>query len=207
MRKNLNYLVVLLFPLLFTCCQDRQKINTYNSNQSVKNDTLIPFSIELVKKLENKIEWSRIEFDSVTSQKARIHRPIFYLCEKNDFVESVDIDLYKYFTKKELNRLNVHPIDSGIIKKYGVVNLNTVRYWYEESERLRLEDSEAVIPLSFHWYFGVSGPILSGNGKYIYLEIFESNADKSVFWVYVFKKERSHWKRFYVKRIGVKAAL
>lgn len=162
MRKNLNYLIVLLFPLFFAGCRDPQKIKANDLNPSIEKDALISFSIDLVKKLDNRIQWYRVEFDSVTSQKVRIHRPIFYLCEKNDFVESVDsIDLFKYFTKKEFDQLKIHPIDSGITKRYGVVNTNTIRYWYEESEHLLLEDSSAVIPPSFQWYFGVSVPVLS----------------------------------------------
>ena len=191
--------------LLFTSCNDPQKINKKNTGVLFEKDTLISFSIELVERLDDRIEWNRIEFDSVTSEIVTIHRPIYYLSDKNDFEESVnDIDLLKYFTKDELSKSTVHPLSPVILKKYGFVNANTVRYWYKEYERFQLEDTHALIPASFQWYFSVSEPILSENGKYIYMEIFESNIDRESFWVYVLKKEKGIWKRFYVKEIKVK---
>lgn len=198
--------MILLFSLFFLGCKNQKRINVNDDSKPLlESDTLVSFSIELVKKLDNKIEWSRIEFDSITSQKVRIHRPVFNLCEKNDFVESVeDIDLFRYFTKEELNHLKVHPLDSTVIKKYGSVNADKIRDWHVESERLLLENPKTVIPPSFQWYFSISGPVLSKNGKHIYLEIFESNINKSAFWVYIFEKEKNTWKIFHVKEITVK---
>lgn len=205
---------ILVLGLSFILVDCRNQSKTSVDPLSAENDTLIPFVVDLVKKMDNKIQWERMEYDSLAFQTVKIHRPICSISDKNEFVESVeDIDLLKYFTKEELSRPKHDSLDIEIIKRYNSiggrvieVDYNMIKYWYEESDRLLSDNPNAVIPPSFQWYFSVSEPVLSKDEKYIYFEFLECNNDKEAFWVYVFKKENTGWKRFYVKRIGVKIA-
>lgn len=205
------YIIVGMLFILMSCQQQKEAPGKIDG-QLTENDSLTLFAINLIKKLDNRIKWTRAEFDSLTSKRTEIHRPVCSAYDKNAFVESVrSIDLSKYFAKGELNEFKPGVLGPEIIKRYNSVgdeityiNSNTIKYWYQESDRLMHHDPGAEIPPSFHWYFSVSKPILSKCGQYIYLELFECNSDREVFWIYIFKKENHIWKRLYVKETKVK---
>lgn len=211
MNQNFYCLFILALSFVFSNCQEQKAVRVKNV-VPVENDSLIPFTIELVKSLDNKIKWSRNEFDSTTSKNIEIHRPIFFMLDKLSQTESIEeIDLFKYFTEEELSQAKYDTLDFNIVKRYNSVNnnvieinWNTSKFWFEETDRLRHDNPKEPLPPSFQWYFSISKPVLAKNGKCIYFELFECNIDRESIWVYIFRKENGVWNKFYVNESKIK---
>lgn len=207
-RVGINILIVLFFA---SCGQgeidkpDKEK----QDPEPVVCDTILPLTIELLKNDVYMTEFEGIEmpqtlrftmsiYNSETKESSELQIPFsnstFNKLSGNTKYNGVDLDTI--FVNTELQSYTSIPVLNECIN-WKIITTDTMKYWNDQYQDEVKKDINFNMPREWFRYYGISTPVISNSGEYIYVEI-----DKycwglcSQGFSYLFRKVNGTWTCF-----------
>jgi len=180
-------LYILIILLIFCSCESKKEILAQKDghSNSINNcDTLISFTIELLKNDKYEIDYEGIKLPEMihfthskysdSGEKSTIQIPFYdsTIQKKSTFTRFDDLDIDTIFTANDLKNYSSKSLSRNCIN-WKVINSDTIKNWDLKWKEKNKKNGALNMPFEWFRFFEISTPVLSKSGEYIYIEINE----------------------------------